>query len=92
MGQKARRERYDYIILDTQLVHLSDVSRMREIEMNEHDADLYAKTLGKVRNQIQALRTMLSSIEVMRDTQSCICTYMHVYIRTTTNQTMCRRK
>lgn len=32
--------------------------------MSEHDADMYAKTLNKVRNQVQALRTMLSSIEV----------------------------
>lgn len=38
--------------------------RLREIEMSEHDADMYAKIIGKVRNQIQALRVMLSSIEV----------------------------
>ena len=32
--------------------------------MSEHDANMYAKIVGKVRNQIQALRVMLSSIEV----------------------------
>lgn len=32
--------------------------------MSEHDAEMYAKILNKVRNQIQALRIMLSSIEV----------------------------
>lgn len=40
------------------------VYRLREIEMSDHDAEMYANVLGKVRNQIQALRTMLSSIEV----------------------------
>lgn len=39
--------------------------RLREIEMSDHDADMYAKTLSKVRNQVQALRIMLSSIEVL---------------------------
>lgn len=33
--------------------------------MSEHDADMYAKILGKVKNQIQALRIMLASIEVI---------------------------
>lgn len=32
--------------------------------MSEHDAEMYEKIVGKVRNQIQALRIMLSSIEV----------------------------
>ena len=32
--------------------------------MSEHDADMYGKIVGKVKNQIQALRVMLSSIEV----------------------------
>ena len=32
--------------------------------MSVHDADMYAKIVGKVRNQVQALRVMLSSIEV----------------------------
>ncbi len=32
--------------------------------MSEHDADMYARIVGKVKTQIQALRVMLSSIEV----------------------------
>ncbi len=32
--------------------------------MSEHDADMYARILNKVKNQVQALRIMLSSIEV----------------------------
>ena len=32
--------------------------------MSEHDAEMYEKIVGKVRNQIQALRIVLASIEV----------------------------
>ena len=38
--------------------------RLREIEMSEHDAEMYSKISNKVRNQVRALRIMLSSIEV----------------------------
>ena len=47
------------------IVRYMFLSRLREIEMSEHDAELYAKTLSKVRNQVLTLRTMLSSIEVL---------------------------
>lgn len=38
--------------------------RLREIEMSEHDAQMYGEIAGKVRKQVQALRIVLSSIEV----------------------------
>ena len=47
--------------------------------MSEHDADMYAKIRVKVRNQIQTLRTMLSSIEVFLGTivhvKLCVCDF-----------------
>ena len=64
MGKKTRQERYWNLPFFSS-IHDSLHFRLREIEMSEHDADLYAKTLGKVRNQVQALQTMLSSIEVI---------------------------
>ena len=33
--------------------------------MSEHDADMYADIAGKVRTHIQALRVVMSSIEVL---------------------------
>ena len=54
-------------------LHSSSQSRLREIEMSEHDADMYAKIRVKVRNQIQTLRTLLSSIEVFLDHCASSC-------------------
>ena len=38
--------------------------RLREIEMSEHDAEMYQRMLSKVRRQIQTLRIMLDAIKV----------------------------
>ena len=38
--------------------------RLREIEMSEHDADMYQRMLSKVCRQIQTLRIMLDAIKV----------------------------
>ena len=38
--------------------------RLREIEMSEHDAEMYQRMLIKVRRQIQTLRIMLDAIKV----------------------------
>ena len=37
--------------------------RLREIEMSEHDAEMYQRTLNKVRRQIQILKIMLDLYE-----------------------------
>ena len=52
--------------------------RLREIEMSEHDAEMYQRTLNKVRRQIQTLKIMLDTIQV----NCCVHTaFMFVHIR-----------
>ncbi len=41
------------------------IFRLREIEMSEHDAAMYDGIASKVRRQIQALRIVLNSMEVL---------------------------
>ena len=44
--------------------HFLHWCRLREIEMSEHDAEMYQRMLSKVCRQIQTLRIMLDAIKV----------------------------
>ena len=50
--------------------------RLREIEMSEHDAEMYQRTLNKVRRQIQILRIMLDSVQVIH---CIVCAHLPGY-------------
>ena len=67
-----------YVVLICCRVNIiMSVIRLREIEMSEHDAEMYQRTLNKVRRQIQTLKIMLDTIQV----NCCLRTYfMFVHI------------